>query len=98
MMVTALMGALVISLIVLTVSSNLELTKNQLMVFHKIQSSQSASVTIVSALRYYMAKKKYYIYRLMKSRNNVIDSPFLIIAKDKQAWKKIMDPEFKRYI
>ena len=49
-----------ISLIVLTVSSVLDLKKNQLKALKQIRATRSAANTIVLSMRFFLAKKKYY--------------------------------------
>ena len=98
MMLSSLQGALMISLLVLTVSSNFELTENQAIVFRRIQSSKTACDTIIKALKFYRAKKAYYIYRI-KTESDLIETstPFLELAKEKKTWYKYTDPNFEKY-
>lgn len=56
-MITAIWGAIMISLIVLTVSSVLDLKKNQLKALKQIRVTRSAANTIVLSMKYFLAKK-----------------------------------------
>lgn len=87
MMMAALHGALMISLVVLTVSNFLELSDNELLVFRKIQSTQSASTTIMTALRYYISKKKYYVFKICQNPKFATKTtPFLELVGKKKTW------------
>jgi hypothetical protein len=76
-MMTAIWGAIMISLIVLAVSSVLDLKKNQLKALKQIRATRSAANTIVLSMRFFLAKKKYYKTRftfnpLMKKKSNFV--------------------------
>jgi len=92
MMAAALLGTVMISLMVLSVSSNFELNKEQSLAFRKIQSSCRASNTVVASVRYYIAKRQYYMHKLLTDPNILETSTFLQIAKDKKTWIKYCDP------
>ena len=59
-MITAIWGAFMISLVVLTVSSVFDLKKNQLRALKQIRATRSAAKTITAAMKFFQAKKKYY--------------------------------------
>lgn len=63
--VTALIGAFLISLLVLAVNSVFELNKNQQKALRHIQMTRSAATTIVKSLRYFITKKKLYRLKLL---------------------------------
>jgi hypothetical protein len=58
--VSAIWGAFMISLVVVTVSSVFELKKNQLKALKHIQVTRSAAKTIILAIKFYQVKKRYY--------------------------------------
>lgn len=59
-MLISLWGAFMISLIVLTVSSVFNLSKNQLKAMRHIRLTKSSVKTIELAYKFYKTKKKYY--------------------------------------
>ena len=76
-MITAVWGAIMISLIVLTVSSVLDLKKNQLKALKQIRATRSAANTIVLSMRYFLAKKKYYKTRFIVNPSLRYNSAFV---------------------
>ena len=98
MMCAALVGALLISLLVLTVSNTFELTPIQTKVFRKINASHTACITVQCAIRYYIAKKKVYIKLIKENPDIINNSRFLQIAKDKKTWTKYTDKDFFSFL
>ena len=62
-MISALWGAFLISLLVVTVSSIFDLNNNQKMALRHIRLTRRAAVTISSAIKFFLAKKRYYMIK-----------------------------------
>jgi uncharacterized membrane protein (Fun14 family) len=80
-MVTALIGAFLISLLVLAVNSVFELTKNQQKALRHIQMTRSAASTIVKAMQFLHTKKKLYRLKLLQNPNFECQSEFMSYFK-----------------
>ena len=59
-MITALWGAFLISLLVVTVSSVFDLSNNQKMALRHIRLTRTAAMTISRAIKYFLARKRYH--------------------------------------
>jgi|DEB0MinimDraft_12_1074336.scaffolds.fasta_scaffold290265_2 hypothetical protein len=64
-----------------------------MLVFRKVNAQESASKVIVKAIRYYMAKKKYYLFKMGKNPSIKVKSTFLLGVKDKKTWETYMDSD-----
>ena len=64
--ITALIGAFLISLLVLAVNSVFELNKNQQKALRHIQMTRSAALTIIRSMRFLSTKKKLYRLKLIQ--------------------------------
>ena len=60
-MLTALSGAIMISLFVVIISARFELDKNETLVFRKVNLAKAAASTITSSMKYFILKKKFYL-------------------------------------
>ena len=97
MMFAALVGALLVSLVVVMVSSSLELSRNQMKVFRQVQAQTAASKVIVKAIKYYQAKKTYYLHKLAKNPSIKEKSWFLQSVKEKKQWQIYINPSYANF-
>jgi hypothetical protein len=97
MMFAALVGALLVSLVVVMVSSSLELSRNQMKVFRQVQAQTAASKVIVRAIKYYQAKKNYYLHKLAKNPMVKEKSWFLQAVKEKKQWQIYINPSYSNF-
>lgn len=86
MMLTALLGSIMISLFVLIISSRLELSKEETMVFRRVNLSLTAAHTIQSSMKYFILKKKFYLQKCISDSQVVKNSRFLKLMSNKQTW------------
>lgn len=80
-MFTGIWGAIIISLIVTTVSNVFTLTENQNKAVRHIQLTQKGCSMIGSAYKYYMAKKKYYLLKVQVDNDIYDRAEFIKIQK-----------------
>jgi len=62
-MIIALSGSFLLSIVVVTVLSIFELTHSQKMALRHIRLTRRAAVTISSSIKYFLAKKRYYMLK-----------------------------------
>ena len=85
---TALWGSFLISIFVLTTASLFDLTKPQMQAMRHISLSRSASKTIVSAMKYFVKKKKYYELLARVCPDNLEHSAFITSLDQQLVTKK----------
>ena len=83
-MFISLWGAFMISLIVLTVSSVFNLSKNQLKAMRHIRLTKSSVRTIELAFKFYKAKKEYYKIKVKLNPDIERTSEFLLLSRNNQ--------------
>ena len=82
-MIAAFWGAFLISILVVTVGRNFELSRNQKKAMHHLYLTRKAASSITSAMRYYMAKKRSKLVQAInqnkdfRSRNSVYGASIL---------------------
>ena len=91
--ITALWGAIMISLLVLTASSFFDLSGNQLKAMKHIRVSGEAAKTISLAMKYYMKKKELYKEKLFYQPNIIKKSDFLIQIKNQVSLREQDPPQ-----
>ena len=76
-MFAAIWGAFLVSIAVITVGNMFELNETHTKAHQHILLSQQAAISINSAAKFYMAKKKYYVQKLKSDPCIMISSPYL---------------------
>mmetsp|Transcript_17377 Transcript_17377/g.12418 ORF Transcript_17377/g.12418 Transcript_17377/m.12418 type:complete len:82 (+) Transcript_17377:884-1129(+) len=59
---TAIWGTFLISILIIVVSRIFDLERNQQRALHHLQLTRKAALSITSAMRFYLAKKKYKMF------------------------------------
>jgi hypothetical protein len=76
-MIVALYGAFLISLLVATMSSFIELNQNQKMALRHIGLTRKAAIVISSSLKYFRAKKRFYLIQKELDKKKYEKSAFV---------------------
>ena len=82
-MLTAIWGAILISLIVLVVGSVFELKKSQKKAMHDIHVTRKATRAISLSIKFFLMKKKYYLTMLKLNSDVYRNSEFMKLLKSK---------------
>ena len=80
-MISALWGAFLISLLVLTVGNVFELKHQQQMALRHIRLTRRAAVTISTGIKYFLAKKRYYQVKQCIAPKKAENSMFVSLLK-----------------